>query len=268
LLLVALACVIIWRLWSKRRARAALLQSSLSAHQREVIARQVPLSERLPPHLRAAFEGKINLFLDQVRFHGCDGLEVSDEMRLSIAAQASLLVVNTPAWYETLTTVLIYPGAFTSLRTEREGYVINETQPVRTGESWSRGPIILSWADTQHGAMNAEDGHNVALHEFAHQIDDLSGHTDGAPLMAKGQSLSKWERVILEAFARHQKRVSKGHRTVLDPYGATAHQEFFAVAVEAFFEKPAQLLQEEPEVYGQLVALLQIDPARWPATAT
>jgi Mlc titration factor MtfA (ptsG expression regulator) len=186
-------------------------------------------------------------------------------MALSIAAQASLIVVNTPAWYDNLTTILIYPGAFTSLRKEYDGYVVKEAQTVRTGESWTRGPVILSWAHTAQGALNTTDGHNVALHEFAHQLDDLSGYTDGAPLMTKGQSLSEWEQVILEAYDRHLEKVEQRRETVLDPYGATAHEEFFAVAVEAFFEQPQALKAEEPAVYDQLAQLLQLDPATWPS---
>ena len=265
LLLIALiGGILIYRIWAKRQTQRTLLRSPLSAHQRKIIEHQVPLVSQLPQQFHAILEGKINVFLEQVSFYGCEGLEVTEEMELSIAAQACLIVVNTETWYDTLTTVLIYPGAFTSLRKEYDGYVVKEAQTVRTGESWSRGPVILSWADTEAGALNATDGHNVALHEFAHQIDDLSGHTDGAPLMSEGQSLSKWEQVILDAYDRHVNAVERGKRTVLDPYGATAHEEFFAVAVEALFEKPAQLSADEPAVYAQLVELLQLDPESWP----
>ncbi len=265
LLIAVIAAYFAYRAWSKYQARKALLRAPLTAHQRAIIAQQVPLLRQLPAQLHETLEGKINVFLDQVSFYGCDDLEVTEEMELSIAAQACLIVVNTPAWYDHLTTILIYPGAFTSLRKEYDGYVVKEAQTVRTGESWSRGPVILSWTDTEQGAFNTTDGHNVAIHEFAHQLDDLSGRTDGAPLMSEGQSLSKWEQVILDAYARHVESVERGRKTVLAPYGATAHEEFFAVAVEAFFEKPKQLSADEPAVYAQLLELLQLDPAEWDA---
>ena len=140
----------------------------------------------MPNTLRPALEGKINLFLNRVEFIGCDGQEVTEDMRLAIAAQACLLVVNNDQWYDTLRTILIYPGAFQSRQERYDGYVVTEENSVRLGESWARGPVILSWPHSEQGALNAEDGHNVVLHEFAHQIDALSGHTDGAPLMNQG----------------------------------------------------------------------------------
>ena len=262
--LIALSVAFLaYRFWSGRSTRRALLASSLTHAQRDVVDAQVPLLRKLPDDLRPDLEGKINRFLHQVEFIGCDGLEVTEEMRLAIAAQACLLIANIDQWYETLRTILIYPGAFKSLQKRHEGYVVTERDEVRLGESWARGPIVLSWAHSDAGARNAVDGHNVVLHEFAHQIDQLSGHADGAPVMNTGQSFEDWSRVFLEAFDVHQRNVEKGRRTVLDAYGATAHEEFFAVAIEVFFEKPEQLEAEEPEVYAQIAELLRLDPARW-----
>ncbi|MFK7940475.1 MAG: zinc-dependent peptidase [Roseovarius sp.] len=258
--------VAIW-MWHRskrtRQIRQALLATSLTPEQRAEMARQVPLTTRLPAPLQAQLEGKVQLFLDQVQFIGCDGLEITDEIRLSIAAQASVLVVNSQAWYSDLTTVLVYPNAFKSRQQRYDGYVVREAEIVRSGESWTRGPVILSWAHANQGAINPEDGHNVVFHEFAHQLDDLSGQTDGAPLMADGQSLAHWERVMLDAFDRHLRDVEAGRRTEIDAYGATSIEEFFAVAIEMFFEKPRQLQQVEPEVYAQLRQLLQLDPVGW-----
>ena len=261
--IVLLAGLVGYRMLSKRQSNKRLLSTRLTDHQRDIIAQQVPFVHRLPAELHASLEGKINLFLKQVDFHGCDGLEPTEEMELSIATQACLLVVNSDTWYDHLTTILIYPGAFKSQRKVYDGYVVTEREIVRLGESWSRGPVILSWADTARGALNDRDGHNVALHEFAHQIDDLSGHTDGAPVLNKGQSFAKWEHVIMDAYNRHVDNVRKGRRTVLDAYGAEAPQEFFAVAVELFFENPKALKQGEPAFYQQLSELFRLDPAAW-----
>ena len=264
LLLVALGAVFFaYRAWTRRQHRAALIDTGLTDREWDIVMRHAPLVTRMPAELRPALAGKISLFLGQVEFIGYDGLEVTDEIAFSVAAQACLLVVNTDHWYDNLTTVLIYPGAFKSLQKDHDGYIVSEEVVVRSGESWSRGPVILSWRDSQQGAMNTEDGHNVVLHEFAHQLDDLSGHTDGAPLMAEGQSLQDWSRVVLGAFERHVENVQRGKPTVLDAYGATNHQEFFAVAVETFFEKSQQLRAEEPEVYAQLARLLNLDPVSW-----
>ncbi|WP_338550419.1 zinc-dependent peptidase [Roseovarius phycicola] len=267
LFIFGLICFVLGVLLYRRRKRVEhreqLLKAGLSDTERKIVADTVPLLRNLPPDMQTRLEGKMNLFLDQVEFIGCNGLDVTEEMELSIAAQACLLVLNTDAWYDHLRTILIYPGAFKSKTREHDGYVVRESEVVRSGESWQYGPVILSWAHSKQGALNTEDGHNVVLHEFAHQLDGLSGHTDGAPLLANGQSFAEWERVFTTGYERHVKKTEAGHKTVLSPYAATNHEEFFAVAVEVFFEKATQLQSEEPEVYAQLSELLQLDPATW-----
>lgn len=263
LFVVVVAAVLGHRVWRRKQRRRSLLRTSLSDRERAILTDQVPLLRKLPPELQKRFEGKVNLFLEQVTFHGCNGLDVTEEMELSIAAQACLLVVNNDLWYDHLTTILIYPGAFKSVNAQLEGYVVTEAEIVRTGESWSRGPVILSWAHSEQGAADAGDGHNVVLHEFAHQLDDMSGDTNGAPPLNSGQSHAKWGEVFLDAFDRHHVNLEKGRNTVIDPYGAEGHEEFFATAVEAFFETPTQLRCDEPEVYEQLSMLFRLDPSRW-----
>ena len=238
ILILAVAAYALYRAWQRRRMRAFLLDTILSEQERAIVARAVPLTRKLPDDLRLRFEGKMALFLHQVDFIGCNGLEVTQEMELSIAAQACLLVTGSDMWYDTLTTVMIYPSAFKSKRQTYDGVVMHEEEVVRLGESWTRGPVILSWHHSAMGAADADDGQNVVFHEFAHQIDDMSGHTDGAPLMAKGQDFGEWSRVFIDAFERHTANTERRKRTVLDPYGATAPEELFAVAVEVFFEKP------------------------------
>lgn len=260
--ILLIICALGLRFWMKRQARAKLLESPLSVEQRAIVVDQVPLTRKLPASLQTKLEGKVNLFLDQVEFIGCDGLEVRDEMRLSIAAQACLLVVNTDAWYK-LRTILLYPGAFTSRRAEYDGYVVTERKTVRLGESWSNGPVVLSWQHSEEGGLGEDDGKNVVLHEFAHQLDDLSGHTNAVPVLNKGQSFAEWERVILARFERHVQNVEAGRNSVLDEYGAESHVEFFAVAVEVFFEQPNRLLGEEPELYHQLAKLFSLEPHSW-----
>ncbi|MDD9921278.1 MAG: zinc-dependent peptidase [Boseongicola sp.] len=252
-----------YRFWSTHQRRLELLDTPLTDEERAMVVAEVPLLRRLPPELHRSLEGKINLFLDQIDFIGCNGLEVTKAMRLSIAAQACLLIVNTDTWYKTLRTILIYPGAFKSHQTQYSGYVVTEHETVRAGESWSRGPVVLSWADTALGAANHRNGKNVVIHEFAHQIDDLSGHTDGAPILREGQSFAEWARVFTTAYETHVADVERGRQTVIDAYGATNHEEFFAVSVELFFENPVALRNEEPDVYEQLAELFQLEPITW-----
>ena len=262
LLLAAAGAFGFWY-WSRQQIRANLLITALSDHQRGIVAEQVPLTRKLPSELRGKLEGKINAFLNQVEFIGCNGLDVTEEMQLSIAAQACLLVVNSDTWYDHLSTILIYPGAFKSRQTEHNGYVVTERETVRTGESWSRGPVVLSWAHTKQGAINDKDGHNVVFHEFAHQIDDLSGHTNGVPNLSRGQNFADWERVFVKAYESHVQHVQAGRKTVFDAYGADGPEEFFAVAVEVFFERPVALKSKEPAVYEQLAMLFRLEPSTW-----
>jgi Mlc titration factor MtfA (ptsG expression regulator) len=261
-ILAIFAAVAYWRWW-QRKHRERLLQTPLTDHQCAIVAKQVPLTKSLPGELRASLAGKINLFLDQVEFVGCDGLIVTEEMKLSIAAQACLLVVNSDTWYDNLTTILVYPNAFKSHHSERKGYVVSERETVRTGESWSRGPVILSWVHSQLGARDSHDGHNVVFHEFAHQIDDMSGRINGIPSLDNIQSLQAWAEAFDAAYKSHVHALQTGRKTFFDPYGASGPQEFFAVAVEAFFEKPKPFKHKEPGIYEQLAKFFRLDPSTW-----
>ena len=258
-----ITALLFYRRHAKQRKRKALLALPLTPKQRATVEKLVPLVRRLPEPMRRALEGKINLFLDQIAFRGQNGLEVTDDMRLSIAAQACLLVVNSPVWYDTLRNVLIYPSAFLTHRNTHDGHLVHENSHATLGESWARGPVILSWDHALHGGLDAEDGHNVVIHEFAHQLDGLSGHTNGIPLLRKGQAYAGWESAMLEAFDDQVQRVENGERTLIDPYGATSHQEFFAEAIVTFFERPRAMRDQMPALYEQLATLLALDPARW-----
>lgn len=260
--LLITALVWLWH-WLKQRKRERILATPLTTEQRAVVAELVPVTRRLPGPLRQKLEGKINLFLDQITFHGQNGLEVTEAMRLSIAAQACLLVINSPAWFETLRTVLIYPTAFTAPRETHDGYVVREHHHGMLGESWARGPVVLSWDDALEGGLDPNDGHNVVIHEFAHQLDSLTGNANGIPVLRKGQAYAGWEKAMLEAYNDHVARVEHGHHTLIDPYGATNHEEFFAEAIVTFFEKPRALRQHEPALYAQLKELLSLDPVEW-----
>lgn len=260
-----LGAITVWfvRRTINKRSLEQVFSARLSNDQRAIVRDQVPITQRLPWELHQRLEGKINGFLHQVEFHGCNGLEITEEMRLSIAAQACLLVVNTDQWYKNLRTILVYPDAFKSREKNSDGYIVSEREVVRLGESWARGPVILSWAHSQQGAEDDKDGHNVVIHEFAHQLDDLSGRTDGVPVLESGQPYSEWEAAFLHAYDSHIKNVESGRKTVIDAYGAQGHEEFFAVSVEVFFEKPGQLKHEVPKIYKQLAILFQLDPVSW-----
>lgn len=263
--LVALAAAFTaFRIIAARQAHTKLLSTPLDAHDRTIVEEMVPLTKSLPADLRSSYEGKISAFLDQIEFIGCDGLEITHDIELSIAAQACLLIVNRNIWYKHLSTILVYPGAFKSVQRSFDGLVVSEEEITRLGESWQYGPVVLSWAHSDHGAQDTNDGKNLVFHEFAHQLDALTGDTNGIPPLADGQTFAEWEQVFVAGYEAHVRDTKAGRRTLIDPYGATNYQEFLAVSIELFFEKPTALANEEPAIYDQLAKLLNLDPRMWP----
>lgn len=251
------------------------------------------LRSRLPPYdclddaARARLQRLIRQFLFRKKFFGCGGLEVTDEMRLLIAAQACLLLLNRPgSSYPRLRFILVYPDAFIAPRVEYlDGGVEVSGEHDLEGESWGNGKVILSWEDIARDLADFGDGRNVVLHEFAHQLDEESEGANGAPLLGSGAAYDRWAAAMKPAFERLQLAaasagawggllcaVGEARRwpsrcpaslPALDPYGATSPAEFFAVATETFFEKPEVLARSEPDVFVELLAYYRIDPRRW-----
>jgi Mlc titration factor MtfA (ptsG expression regulator) len=225
----------------------------------------LPLYNHLPAPLQETLHLKIGQFVDGTFFEGCNGLELDDEMILTVSAQACILVLNHEgAPYPELNTVLLYPSAFTSTSESvgPSGTVI-EREVQCLGESWENGTVILAWDSVRHGAQNIYDGHNVTMHEFAHQLDSRDGDTDGVPLLPSQEAYQTWATVMGAHCDAFIDRVRRRKKTILDPYAATNPAEYFAVATETFFEKPRQLKKKQPELYAELQSFYQLDPASW-----
>jgi Mlc titration factor MtfA (ptsG expression regulator) len=232
---------------------------------REILHRRFPLYRRLPEALRSQLEGHMQVFLAEKSFSGCDGVEIDDEVRVTIAAQACLLILNrTTGYYPALHRILVYPSAFIveRLRPEPSG-VLQEHREVLSGESWTNGQVVLSWQDVVDGASIADDGRNVAIHEFAHQLDQEKGFANGAPLLGRRERYSRWSRVLGDEFARLRERAFTMQPSLLSDYGATNPAEFFAVASEVFFEQPGPMAAQHPELYRELCDLYRVDPLTW-----
>jgi Mlc titration factor MtfA (ptsG expression regulator) len=230
-----------------------------------VLEANIPLYRRLPEDLRVLLHERIARFVDSVRFEGCNGLELTDDMILTVAAQACLLVLHRDGVpYPGLRTVYLYPGTFSSIQKSVDSMgVVTEGRVHRLGESWETGTIILSWDSVGQGARDIHDGNNVTFHEFAHQLDHEDGRTDGAPGLASRAAYRSWARVFSESYAEFLKLTERGRKTVMDAYGATNPAEFFAVATETFFEKPRQLSERSPELYQELMGYYGLDPRGW-----
>ncbi len=249
---------------ARARRRAELFAASFSEERVAILQRNVPLYARLPEELRKELGGHINVFLDEKRFTGCGGLEITDEIRVTIAAQACILLLGRKAgYYPRFSSIFVYPGAYIAEGTKRAGDVaVVETQ-ARAGESWQGGPLVLSWDDVQGGSRDVRDGHNVVLHEFAHKLDQEDGRADGAPLLGQRSRYVTWARVLAGEYNELVDKVGRGQRTVLDDYGATDPAEFFAVLTETFFEKPRQLKKKHPELYEEVKGFYKVDPLEW-----
>lgn len=246
----------------KKRRRERLRAAPFPAEWREIIERNVPLYGRLDEADREELLGHIQVFLAEKHFEGCGGLELTDEIRLTIAAQACLLLLHRETDdYRRLVTILVYPSAYVAKGIESlgGGFVLEGMQG-RLGEAWTDGVVVLSWDDVRGGAADIRDGHNVVLHEFAHQLDQEDGAADGAPILARRSLYVAWARVLGTEYEQLRQDKTRHRKTVLDKYGATNPAEFFAVATECFFEKPAQLKKKHPELYQELTEYYRQDP--------
>ncbi len=248
----------------RNRRRAALWNAPFSEYWEILVKQNIPVYHLLPDELKAQLLSHINIFLDEKRFEGCEGLEITDEIRVTIAAQACMLLLNRkPNYYPKLTSILVYPSNYIAKRIERKGGIETVKEQARSGESWLHGTLVFSWDAVKHGASDIKDGHNVVFHEFAHRLDQEDGRADGAPILEHRTKYASWARVLSDEYEKLQKKARKRKRSVLRKYGATNPAEFFAVLTEAFFEKPKQLKKKHPDLYEEIKDFYKVDPEEW-----
>lgn len=261
LLALAVALPVYYPRWRLARALALPLSAAALA----VLERNIPIYARMPPDLQTQLQRLVIQFFHRKKFIGCAGLEISDEIRITIAGQACLLLLNRPTKvYPALHTILVYPTVFVVGRGEvGPGGVVTQTESGLLGESWGDGRVILAWDHVQRGAFDWSDGHNVVLHEFAHQLDSESGVPNGAPFLGNLSSYRSWAAVLSRDFANLRYDAFYRQQSVLDYYGATSPAEFFAVATEAFFEKPQQMAEHHADLFAELQKYYRVDPRAW-----
>ncbi len=228
-----------------------------------VLAKNVPLYVRLPPFDQEELRRHILVFLAEKRFEGCGGLAITDEIRVTIAAHACMLLLHRRTdYYPGLNSILVYPSAYVARKVPHlVGDMILEGEDVRLGESWHRGSVVLSWDDVRRSAADVRDGQNVVFHEFAHQLDSSGGRGDSTPVLQSRSSFIAWARALGEDFERFQHAIRHNRAEVLDEYGAVNEAEFFAVATECFFERATDLRRVYPRLYEELKRFYQQDPA-------
>lgn len=242
--------------WRSRGGRRFELSEADWRRARE----SLPLLAGLNPGEAAGLEALAQRFLRNKALEPVQGFDLTEPMRQLIALQACLPVLELGLhWYQGWYAVVIYPEAFVpGHEVEDDDGVVWIDQEVKSGESWDRGPVILSWSDVEAGSRL--DGYNVILHELAHKLDGRSGSTNGCPPLHPGMSGAAWQRAFAAAFDDLGRRVDRGEDTPIDPYAAESPAEFFAVVSEAFFEVPERLVEEYPDTYAQLRAFYLQDP--------
>ncbi len=247
----------------KARRRHRLLSAPFPEEWTRILIKNLPPYRHLPADLRQQLHDRIRIFIGEKSFEGCGGLELSDEIRVTIAAQACLLLLNRGSdCYPKLYSILVYPSTYVVGVRPHLNPQPSEAS-IRLGESWHHGAVVLAWDSVRQGAVNFADGHNVTMHEFAHQLDQQAGRADGTPILPTRSAYSSWSRVFSREYELLQRGVEKGEKSAIDRYGATNPAEFFAVATEIFFEKPRTLKKKHPELYRELQEFYRVDPGEW-----
>ena len=253
-----------FKLLSEWRRQRIIRRNSVSSGSWDNAFRQVPLLDHLSEEERTRLRRLAILFLHEKSFVGAHDLEVSEDMQLLIALQACLPILHLGIdWYSGWTTIIIYPAGFAPKREVVDEFgLVHTVKNEVIGEAWQRGPVILSWEDTETAGIR--DGQNVVIHEFIHKLDMLNGAADGFPPQHKRSHAIAWSEIFATAYADFQKNPKPG----LSRYGATAPAEFLAVLSEVFFENPGLLNNNYPKVYEALSLFFKQNPIKETSRAT
>ena len=247
----------------KNRRREALRAQALGLEERAVLDKNIPYLARLSAEDRTELEALVRIFVAEKTFEGCGGLLLTDEIKLTIAAQACLLLLHRETdIYPNVDAIVVYPSAYRVPTEQHEGAVVLHEDQARLGESWQRGLVVLAWDHVLSGAAEPRDGQNVVLHEFAHQLDGESGDMNGTPELHARARYTSWAHVLGTEFEELSRRLHAGRSSDIDPYGATNPAEFFAVLTEMFFEKPRALKRRHADLYAELADFYKQDPAQ------
>ena len=252
-------------LFGKSRRRERLRAEPFPDHWRRVIETRVPMVARLSAGDQRELLGHARVLVEEKHFEAAAGLLMRDEIRLTIAAQAAFLLLHRDTdYFPRLTSVIVYPSGYVAPDERAEDGIWSEGEEHLAGHTQRNlRALVLAWDDVRAGAANPGDGHNLVLHEFAHQLDFEDGSTDGTPLLESGAQAVSWAEVFSQELEALRRAADAGEPTLLDPYGAEDPAEFFAVATETFFERGAELRQRHAKLYEELSRFYRQDPAAW-----
>lgn len=256
--------------WFRKRRRRRLLAQSFPPEWLQHLQANVRHYGHLLPEEQQRLRRRVQVFVGEKTCVACGGMAIDDEVRVTIAAQACLLILGFPDdyCYDRLMSVLVYPGPYVApARPAPDQIIVRENVPVE-GEHWQRGPIVLSWEHVLAGGSEPGDGRNVVFHEFAHHLDGLDGAMDGIPPLESQAAYRRWQQVTEIEYRRLCRSADRQRATLLDQYGATSRAEFFAVATECFFQRPGDLHRRHPELFDVLRQFYRQDPEPWFARAS
>lgn len=251
----------------KKWRRNRLMKRPFPDDWETILYKNVPYVQQLPAEMKAKLKGFITIFIEEKTYEGCAGLELTDEIKITIAAQACILMLgmdDLSYFYDDLRSILVYPESYVvQIKNRHDSFFVQEGFQQRNGEAWSHGNVVLAWDEVKKGASDIHDGQNLVFHEFAHQLDYEYGATDQVEDQYENSQFLSWARVIGNEYQKLLSALQKNQRTLIDSYGATNLAEFFAVITECFFEKPNQLKAEHPALYDQLKEFYKQDPASY-----
>jgi Mlc titration factor MtfA (ptsG expression regulator) len=249
--------------WFQRRRRRKLLAEPFPQEWLEYLRRNVSHYGFLSETEQSRLRDDLRIFITEKHWEGCGGLTMTDEIKVTIAAQACLLLLGLKHnYFERVQSILVYPSGY-RVKGEQVGRdgLIHERGEGRLGEAWYRGPVILAWDEVRYDAQNPGQGQNLVFHEFAHQLDMLDGQIDGTPPLETPEQYQRWREVMTAEYEQLIRASELGRATLLDQYGTTDEGEFFAVATECFFERPVALQRRHPRLYEILRDYYHQDPA-------
>ncbi len=252
--------------WLSNRRRKKLTESPFPPVWEDIVRRNVAHYCMLDTVEQARLRALIQVFIAEKDWEGCGGLELTDEILVTISAQACLLLLCTPHnYYRNVQTILVYPSTVVPPQ-RRLGHFETVLAPLEIahpilGQAFQQGPLILVWDAALRGGRHPELGHNVIYHEFAHKLDMLDGAADGTPPLRNRDEYRDWVIICSREYLRLKNAAERGKKTFLDAYGATSEAEFFAVATEQFFDQPIRMTEHAPDLYRVLKEYYRQDPA-------
>ena len=247
--------------WLREQRRLHLLAQPFPETWDSFLFRDVAHYPLLSEDQRALLRDNMRILVAEKYWEGCGGLQVTEEMKVTIAAQACLLLLGSDnEFFSRVLSILVYPSVFT-IPGEWSGE--DETRGVFSGQAVYRGPAILAWEQVIAEGRNPAEGHNVVIHEFAHHLDYLDGYINGTPDLSDPELAEQWGPVMTADYRRLVRDVRKGRATFLGSYAAHNEAEFFAVASERFFTLPWQLRHYHRRLYEVLAEFYSVEPTEW-----